>query len=316
MLGRGSPFITAATAALSNGSRQKLPLHREHLSQGSDTRARSQKRRFVVRAPPFHLVLLSAWHACSQVRHVRSPVLLIHESCSGCLPHARCSFKRPDSCHISPIFAAAARETLPSQQIDTFERVSIAFSAFKQVTLFSSHTFFPIMHLSLSAIPFHLANCFPLPSTSSSPLTPCLPSLPLPPILPSSPVLLSGPGPMCEMSSLQRWTKLCGEMPRRAAGCQQFHLQVRQGQQRVSSVPRQLHPGVSGGLLRHGGVCLCIKMSVDLSSVCLSNLWVKILTSENVAFRETVLSLSLDPSGWIPHPTFFKISYIFLKYSC
>lgn len=129
-------------------------------------------------------------------------------------------------------------------------------------------------------------------------------SAPPPPLL-----LLSGPRPVCEMSSLQRWTELCGEMPRWAAGRQQFHLQVRQGQQRVSPMSHQLHPGVSGGLLRHRDVCLCIRISADLSSVCLSNLWVVILTSESVEFRDTVLDLSFDPSCWISHPIFFKISY-------
>lgn len=185
-------------------------------------------------------------------------------------------------------------------------------SSFNPISLcFPPTPSFPsCIYLSLSAIPFHLANCFTLPSTSSSSLTPCPPPPPVP-HTPSSPPPRpsSGPGPMCEMSSLQRWTELCGEMPRWAAGRQQFHLQVCQGQQRVSSMSRQLHPGVSGGLPCQGGVRLCIKISVALSSVCLSNLWVMILTSENIDLRGTVLYLSFDPSHWIPHHIFFKISY-------
>lgn len=150
---------------------------------------------------------------------------------------------------------------------------------------FPAHPSFPIMHLSLPVLtPSILLIAIPRPP----PLW--LHSLPILLLLFLPSILLSGPRPMCEMSSLQRWPELCGEMPRRAAGCQQFHLQVRQSQQRVSSMPRQLHPGVSGGLWRHRDVCLCIKISGDLSSVCLassslSDLWVMLLTSENVATR-------------------------------
>lgn len=58
------------------------------------------------------------------------------------------------------------------------------------------------------------------------------------------PALLLGCGPMRKMPPLQRWPQLCGEMSRRVAGRQQLHLQICQSQQRVSPLPRQLHPGV------------------------------------------------------------------------
>lgn len=132
-------------------------------------------------APPFYLFTNCAAAAS----------LTLTALSNGLIPVPFRQFSQPPCARLPAIFPAGYQSpssvlALPSQQIDTFQLVSIAFSAFKQVTLFSSHTFFPIMHLSLSisVIPFHLANCFPLPSTSSSPLTPCLPSLPLPPVLP------------------------------------------------------------------------------------------------------------------------------------
>lgn len=87
----------------------------------------------------------------------------------------------------------------------------------------------------------------------------------LPPIV-SSPAfaLLSGRGPVCKMPPLQRRTQLRGEMPRRVTRRQQFHLQIRQGQQRVSSVPRQLHPGVREGWRKEREICLKIHVSFEV----------------------------------------------------
>lgn len=55
----------------------------------------------------------------------------------------------------------------------------------------------------------------------------------------------SGTRTLCEMPSFQGRSKLCGEVSWWPARCQQLHFQVRRGQQRMSSLPRQLHPGVS-----------------------------------------------------------------------
>lgn len=57
--------------------------------------------------------------------------------------------------------------------------------------------------------------------------------------------LPTGPGALCEMPSFQGRSKLCGKVSRRPTRCQQLHLQVCRSQQRMSSLPCQLHPRVS-----------------------------------------------------------------------
>lgn len=128
---------------------------------------------------------------------------------------------------------------LPSQLFSP----CISYSFFPPITLFCPASplllhfflhyfplfFFPLMFLMLPAISF-----FPY-------------SLILPSEFLSSSTVHSGPGPVCKMPALQRRTQLCGEVPWWVAGSQQFHLQIRQSQQWMSSLPCQLHPGVRAG---------------------------------------------------------------------
>lgn len=172
---------------------------------------------------------------------------------------------------------------------------------FSHLCLFSHHA-----SIFLCANLFPLANCFTPFSTSIASLTPLLPS-----------ILLSGSRPMCEMSSLQRWTELCGEMPRRAAGCQQFHLQVRQGQQRVSSMSCQLHPGVSAGLSRHR--CVSVYQNYCEPFKCLLGFIIfrqPQSTSENGAIQRLCCGFFFDPIP--PHHIWYRafcnISACFRKY--
>lgn len=59
-------------------------------------------------------------------------------------------------------------------------------------------------------------------------------------------LLLSiGTRALWEMPAFQGWSQLCGEVSWWPSGRQQLHLQVRRGQQWMSSLPRQLHARVS-----------------------------------------------------------------------
>lgn len=119
------------------------------------------------------------------------------------------------------------------------------------------HFILPFFLLFIYPLPFLLI-LLPHPPSLTSLFIHRPPPSPKPPshlALPCS-ALLSGPRPVCKMPPLQRWTQLRGKVPRWLAGGQQFHLQIRQGQQRVSSLPCQLHPGVREGW--YIKMCFCI----------------------------------------------------------